>query len=113
MAALIALSGEPRAQGFTTSDVRDHKHLDFGGKPCLVSKSESKPLGSDSHIISHQVTVNNHCSEAIKVQICYHGTDACKEADVPPGSRKTATIGVFPAMLQFHYDLKEQFDGVY
>jgi hypothetical protein len=97
------------AQGFTTSDLAERKHRDFVGKPCLETTAEAKPLVSDPRIMNHVVILDNHCPERIKVQVCYHGTNECTDVDVPPRARKDQIIGVFPAMQQFRYDLKEQF----
>jgi hypothetical protein len=98
-----------RAQGFTTSDLADRKHRDFAGKPCLETDGTTQPLASNPRVLNHIVSLDNHCLEQIKVRICYHGTEDCTDVDVPPRSRKEQLIGVFPAMQQFRYDVKEQF----
>jgi hypothetical protein len=97
------------AQGFTSSDLGERKHRDFVGKPCLETSSESQPLASNPRILNHSVTLENHCFELIKVTVCYHGTDECTDVDVPARSRKQQVIGVFPALEQFRYDVKEHF----
>jgi hypothetical protein len=97
------------AQGFTTNDVTDRKHRDFAGKPCLETEGTAQPLASNPRVLNHIVNLDNHCVEPVKVRICYHGTDDCTDVDVPPRSRKEQLIGVFPAMQQFRYDVKEQF----
>jgi len=109
--ALLALSfpGDLLAQGFTSSAIGDRKHRDFVGKPCLETSGTAQPLVSNPRILNHSVTLDNHCPERIKVKVCYHGTDECTDVDVPPGSRKEQIIGVFPAIQQFRYDVKEQF----
>jgi hypothetical protein len=105
----LSFAGDLLAQGFTTSDVTDRKHRDFAGKPCLETGGAAQPLASNPRIMNHIVSLDNHCVERIKVRICYHGTDDCTDVDVPPRSRKEQLIGVFPAMQQFRYDVKEQF----
>jgi hypothetical protein len=97
------------AQGFTSSDVTDRKHRDFAGKPCLETGGAAQPLASNPRVLNHIVSLDNHCVERIKVRICYHGTEDCTDVDVPPRSRKEQVIGVFPAMQQFRYDVREQF----
>ena len=109
--ALLALSfpGDLLAQGFTSSAIGDRKHRDFVGKPCLETSGTAQPLVSNPRILNHSVTLDDHCPERLKVKVCYHGTDECTDVDVPPGSRKEQIIGVFPAIQQFRYDVKEQF----
>jgi hypothetical protein len=105
----LFLAGSLLAQGFTSSDLGERKHRDFVGKPCLETSSESQPLASNPRILNHSVTLENHCFELIKVTVCYHGTDACTDVNVPARSRKQQVIGVFPALEQFRYDVKEKF----
>ncbi len=107
--AVVFLAAPLLAQGYTTSDLADRQHRDFVGKPCLQTSGIARPLASDPHILNHSVSLDNHCPERIKVTICYHGTDDCTDVVVPPSSRKEQIIGVFPAMQQFRYDVKEQF----
>ena len=97
------------AQGYTTSEIGERKHRDFVGKPCLESSGASQPLASNPHILNHSVVLDNHCLDRIKVTVCYHNTSDCADVDVPPRSRKEQIIGVFPAMQQFRYDIKEKF----
>lgn len=97
------------AQGFTTKDLADRKHRDFADKPCLETHGSAEPLASNPRVLNHIVSLDNHCVERIKIRICYHGTQDCTDVDVPPRSRKEQIIGVFPAMQQFRYDVKEQF----
>jgi len=97
------------AQGFLSSNVADRKHLDFLGKPCLETVGSSQPLASNPRILNHIVSLDNRCVERIKVRICYHETEDCTDVEVPGRSRKEQVIGVFPAMQQFRYDIKEQF----
>ena len=110
-AVLLSLpfAGDLLAQGFTNSNVTDGKHHDFAGKPCLETSPSSKALASNSRVFNHIVTAENHCTQRIKARICYHGTDSCTDVEVPGGSRKEQVIGIFPAMQEFRYDVKEQF----
>ncbi len=111
-ALLLLCSASPvLAQGYTSSDLGEQKHRDFVGKPCLESTGEAQPLVSNPRILNHSVILNNHCSERIKVKVCYHRTDDCTDVEVPPRSRKQQIIGVLPAMQQFRYDVREQFDA--
>ena len=106
---VVLFSSDLFAQGYTTSDVGDRKHRDFAGKPCLETTGIAQPLASNPRIVNHSVSLDNHCVEQIKAKVCYYGTENCTNVEVPPHSRKEQVIGVFPAMQQFRYDVKEQF----
>ena len=97
------------AQGFTSSDVADRKHLDFAGKPCLETSGSAVPLASNPKIQSHLVNLSNRCIDMIKVKLCYYKTDDCIDVEVPGHSRKEQVLGVFPELQQFKYQVKEQF----
>ena len=105
----LALAGPLLAQGFTESDSVERKHRDFAGKPCLETSGVSRPLASNPRILDHAVSFENHCFDRIKVKVCYYHTDDCTDVDVPGNSRKEQIIGVFPAIQQFRYEVKEQF----
>jgi hypothetical protein len=106
---LLVLSRGLAAQGFTESDGVERNHRDFAGKPCLETNGVSLPLASNPRILNHAVSLKNHCSERIKVKVCYYKTDECTDVEVPGNSSKEQIIGVFPAMQIFRYEVKEQF----
>ena len=106
---LLVVSRSLAAQGFTESDRFERKHRDFAGKPCLVTNGVSRPLTSNSRILNHSVSLDNHCSERIRAKVCYYKTDDCSDVEVPGNSSKEQIIGVFPAMQVFRYDVREQF----
>jgi myo-inositol catabolism protein IolC len=106
---LLPCSGSLSAQGFDSTNSVDRKHRDFAGKPCLEADGVSRPLASNPRILDHAVSLENHCYERIKVKVCYYHTDDCTDVDVPGNSRKEQIIGVFPAMEQFRYEVREQF----
>jgi hypothetical protein len=105
----VLFSSAVLGQGIPTKDTADRKHLDITGKPCLETTGNAIPLASNPRILTHSVSLDNRCLERIKARICYHGTDHCTDVDVPARSRKEVVIGVFPALQQFRYDVKEQF----
>lgn len=109
MILTVLVAGNLRAQGFSNSDSLDRKHRDFGGKACLETNGVSRPLASNPRILTHAVVLDNHCSDRIKAKVCYYKTDDCTDVDVPGKSSKEQTIGVFPAMQVFRYEVKEQF----
>ena len=106
---LLVLSRGLAAQGYKESDGVERNHRDFAGKPCLETSGVSLPLTSNPRIVNHAVSLKNHCSERIKVKVCYYRTDECTDVEVPGNSTKDQTIGVFPALQIFRYEVKEQF----
>jgi hypothetical protein len=106
-AALCASAAH--AQGVAQNNLASRQHLDYAGKPCLVSTGVSRPLTSNPRILNHAVSLDNHCFEAIRVKVCYYKTDECTDVQVPPHGRKEQIIGVFPAMQEFRYEVKELF----
>jgi hypothetical protein len=107
VAALCASAAQ--AQGIAQNNLASRQHLDYAGKPCLASTGVSQPLASNPRILNHAVSLDNHCFEAIRVKVCYYKTDECTDVQVPPRGRKEQIIGVFPAMQQFRYEVKELF----
>jgi len=106
-AALCASAAQ--AQGTAQNNLAGRTHRDFVGKPCLSSTGVSQPLASNPRIFNHAVSLDNHCFETIKVKVCYYKSDECTDVQVPPRGRKEQIIGVFPAMQQFRYEVKELF----
>jgi hypothetical protein len=98
-----------QAQGVAQNNLANRQHLDYGGKPCLTSVGAAQPLASNPHILNHAVILDNRCFEAIRAKVCYYNTDECTNVQVPPHGRKEQIIGVFPAMQQFRYEVKEVF----
>jgi hypothetical protein len=85
------------------------QHLDFAGKPCLSTEGSARPLTSNPRIMNHTVSFDNHCSDRIKLKVCYADTEDCTDVEVPGYGRKDQVIGVFPALQLFRYEVKEQF----
>lgn len=106
---LLLFSCGLSAQGYSASDTLERQHRDYAGKPCLQANGVSRPLASDPRILDHAVSLENHCIDRIKVKVCYYHTDECTDVEVPGNSRKEQIIGVFPAMQQFRYEVKERF----
>jgi hypothetical protein len=105
----ILYASAAHAQGTAQNDMAGRQHLDFAGKPCLVSAGVAHPLASNPHIINHAVSLDNHCGDTIRVKVCYYRSDECTDVLVPGHGRKEQIIGVFPAMQQFRYEVKELF----
>jgi hypothetical protein len=109
MVFLLLFSRGVFAQGFTDDDHLERKHRDYAGKPCLETSGVSHPLASNPRILDHAVSLENHCFNPIKVKVCYYHSDSCTDVDVPGNSHREQIIGVFPAMQQFRYEVREQF----
>jgi hypothetical protein len=105
----VLCASAAHAQGSAENNLGSHKHVDFAGKPCLETTGLSQPLASNPRILNHVVSFDNRCFDTIKVKVCYYHTDECTDVQVPPRGRKEQIIGVFPAMQQFRYEVKEQF----
>jgi hypothetical protein len=86
-----------------------HKHLDFVGKPCLVTLGVARPLTSNSRVMNHIVSFDNHCVARIRLKVCYAGTEDCTDVEVPGYGRKEQVIGVLPAIQLFRYEVRELF----
>lgn len=108
---VLALAHGALAQGLGIAEnkIGARRHLDYVGKPCLTTSGVARPLASNSRILNHSVSVENHCFETIKAKLCYYGGDECTDVTVPGGSTKEQVIGVFPAMEMFRYEVKELF----
>jgi hypothetical protein len=106
---IILLPSGLFGQGVFGGNVTDRKHRDIAGKPCLQSSGSATPLASNPRIQNHLVSLDNHCPAQIKAKVCYYGTDECTDVAVPGYSHREQVIGVFPAIQQFRYEVKEQF----
>src|SRR5689334_173476 len=72
-AAIVVVSSfsQPAAAqglGIAESDAAARKHRDFAGKPCLQTEGVARPLASNPRILNHAVSLDNHCSDVIKVK---------------------------------------------
>lgn len=97
-------------------------HLDPVGKPCVKVSAYSHqqtnyrkifdptltPQNS-SNIFEHFISAQNHCSQPVKLKVCYYGSQSCVAVDVPGYGRQEALLGVYPALPDFRYQYVEQF----
>jgi hypothetical protein len=96
-------------------------HLDPFGKPCVtvgayslpktdfrkIFGAEQKPLASVEY--EHFVTAKNHCSQTIKLKVCYFDSNSCVTVDVASYGNQRASLGTSPGMPGFRYQYTEQF----
>jgi hypothetical protein len=115
--ALLAFTAWPAPPVFAVeglgiiveNQIDPHKHVDFVGKPCLVTTGVARPLTSNPRVMNHIVTFDNHCVARIRLKVCYAGTEDCTDVEVPGYSRKEQVIGVLPAIQLFRYEVRELF----
>ena len=56
------------------------------------------------------ILANNDCSQVIKLKVCYYQSQRCVPFAVPPYGRKEVVLGIMPAMKEFQFEYREQFD---
>jgi hypothetical protein len=86
-------------------------HTGPTGKPCLSLSGYALPQAVNPNIFNHMISANNDCSQPIKVKVCYYQSQHCAPPiDVPGYGRKDTTLGIMPAMRDFRFEYREQFD---
>jgi hypothetical protein len=93
-----------------SQDAPAHMHTGPTGKLCLTVLGYAAEQVINPNIFTHIISVSNDCSQAIKIQVCYYQSHDCTTIDVPGYGRKEATLGIMPAMKDFRFEYKEQFD---
>ncbi len=97
-------------------------HRDPVGKPCVKVSAYSHQQTnyrkifdptlmprSSSNVFEHFISAQNHCSQPVKLKVCYYGSQSCVVVDVPGYGRQEALLGVYPAQPDFRYQYVEQF----
>jgi len=103
-----APAGLPILNG--TQNVKAKMHLGPTGKQCLTVLGYAKQQIINPNIFSHMIMASNDCSQLIKAQVCYYQSKQCVPLDVPAYGRKEVLLGIMPAMTQFQFEYREQFD---
>jgi len=85
-------------------------HLGPTGKPCLTVFGSAKPQIVNPNIFEHIIMASNDCSQPIKMKVCYYQSPQCVPLDVPAYGRKEIVLGIMPAMNQFRFEYREQFN---
>ena len=75
---------------------------DKGQNPSASGQDKSKNF---EHIVSAQ----NHCSQTIRLRVCYLGSQDCVPLDVPGYGHQQASLGIAAGMPGFRYQYIEQF----
>ena len=97
-------------------------HMDPVGTPCVKVSAYSHqqtnyrrifdptltPRNS-SNIFEHFISAQNHCSQPVKLRVCYYNSQSCVAMDVPGYGRQEALLGAYPALQDFRYQYVEQF----
>jgi hypothetical protein len=107
--AQIPSTSGPRTGGVPGANFDILRHRDLTGKPCLNIAAISRAHVINPKLFDHVIAIDNHCSQLIKVRVCYSGSEHCIPLDVTSHGRKEAVLGTMPSMPQFRYDFKEQF----
>jgi hypothetical protein len=84
-------------------------HVSPLGRPCLTIQGYARPELVNKNIYQHLIKTDNSCAQNIQVQVCYYKTEECILMSVPPYGKKDATLGIFPALKHFQFEVKEQF----
>jgi hypothetical protein len=83
-------------------------HRDPYGKPCVDVVGVSRAQTINPKMFDQNIIAENHCSQLIKLKVCYYGSPSCLPLDVPPYGRRETLLGLFP-MKEFRYQYTEQF----
>lgn len=84
-------------------------HRNAFGKPCLDIEAVSRSHVVNPDVYDNIVSIQNQCSQIIRVQICYYGSQSCIDVEVSGQQRKDTVLGVRPNTQYFRYSYKEKF----
>jgi hypothetical protein len=93
-----------------TQNAKVKIHLGPLGKPCLTVSGHVQPQIMNPDIFDHMISASNNCGQPIKMQVCYYQTQTCILVNTPAYGRKEVVLGIMPAMKQFQFEYREQFD---
>jgi hypothetical protein len=135
ISVLVALSGSGRAQGLSSppgdgtvvggagglappprsplligENAGARRHMGPTGKACLTVNGEAQRETINPNLFEHMVIAQNDCSQRIKMQVCYYQSQQCVAMNVPPYGRQDLVLGIMPAMNEFRFEFREQFD---
>jgi hypothetical protein len=102
----IPATPPPMFDGTNTQVLR---HKDFTGRPCLDVTGQAEPHTIDPNLYDHVVTAVNHCPQAIRIDVCYYGSQDCIPMEIPGDERKEAVLGTMPAEKDFRFEFREKF----
>lgn len=85
-------------------------HVGPNNRPCLTFLGYAQQQKINPNMFSHMILVSNECGQRIKIQLCYYQTQHCTSITVPLYGREEAILGVMPAMKDFRFEYREQFD---
>jgi hypothetical protein len=95
-------------------------HLDPFGKPCVtlaaysLAKSDYRKIfGAEQKIFAsseyeHMITATNHCSQMIKLKVCYSDSQNCVVVELASYGNQRASLGI-SSDQGFRYQYTEQF----
>lgn len=85
------------------------RHVGPTGRPCLAVSGQARAETINPHIFEHVIAATNSCSQIIRLQVCYYGSDRCVPMIVASYARNEAVLGILPAMKEFRFEYREQF----
>lgn len=84
-------------------------HRNALGKPCLNIEAASRTQVVNPNMYDNIVSIKNQCSQVIRVQICYFGSESCVDVEVLGQQRKDTILGIRHHSQYFRYSYKEKF----
>jgi hypothetical protein len=101
-------------------------HMDTFGKACIVVAGYSLPRtdfakifrgpdapdsaeGGKAKVYEHIISAENRCSQAIRLHVCYYGSQSCVAIKVAGHDHEQASLGVSSGIPGFRYQYTEQF----
>jgi hypothetical protein len=84
-------------------------HYGPSGKACLTVTGSAVPQTINPHIFEHLILADNGCGQRIKMHVCYYQSQHCVPTEVPAYGRKEVVLGIMPALKEFRFEFREQF----
>lgn len=77
-------------------------------RPCLDVEAMSRTHIVNSQIMDDIVSVKNNCPRAIKVKVCYFGSENCNLFDVQAYKRVDTVLGSTSGRRFFRYSIQQR-----
>lgn len=90
-----------------TDDRTFHSRGPTGGL-CLSTKAGTRPNTVLANTYQHLVTLEDTCSKAVPVRVCYEGSNDCKQVFVRPYRDETVLLGGRTGVPTFDFDCIEK-----
>jgi len=93
----------------------DFRKIFGGGQTPQAEKDKGASSGAGgqgdykSKNFEHIVSAQNHCSQTVRLRVCYLGSQDCVPLDVPGYGHQQASLGIAAGTPSFRYQYIEQF----